>query len=128
MEEWKRLELYPKYEISNTGRIRHIKHQKIRKTRINSHGYPQICLRHIDGRYKTPRVHRLVAETFLGANNGDVVDHIDRDRSNPSAVNLRIVTMVENSANRDPLTVDRIQQVIYLYESGMTAKDIHDAL
>lgn len=48
------------------------------------------------------RVHTLVALAFIGPRpNGCTVDHIDRNRSNNVATNLRWATKAEQIANRD---------------------------
>jgi hypothetical protein len=45
--------------------------------------------------------HRLVAEAFCDNPNGyTIVDHIDRDKHNDNASNLRWVTSKENAQNR----------------------------
>ena len=56
------------------------------------------------GRYKAKRVsgkteyvHRIIA----GAKNGEIVDHIDGDKSNNNAENLRIVSKSQNNRNRE---------------------------
>ena len=53
------------------------------------------------GVHKNLKVHKLVAECFLNfyGNNGLVIDHIDRDRTNNSVSNLRIVTIKQNAIN-----------------------------
>lgn len=46
-------------------------------------------------------VHRLVVEAFIGPiSEGLEVDHIDRNRSNNTVTNLRIVTSSQNARNR----------------------------
>ena len=53
-----------------------------------------------DGKQKTKYVHRLVAETFLEADDKrNEVDHIDGDRTNNNVKNLRWVTSSENKHN-----------------------------
>jgi HNH endonuclease len=45
--------------------------------------------------------HRLILESFAGPSpEGMECDHIDRNRSNNAAINLRWVTKTENQANR----------------------------
>ncbi len=60
----------------------------------------------INGKPKTFMFHRLVAEAFCENPNGyTIVDHIDRNKHNDNASNLRWVTAKENSANVDKPTV-----------------------
>lgn len=50
----------------------------------------------------THSVHRLIAETFIdNPDNKPCVDHINRNKVDNSAENLRWVTHAENQANRD---------------------------
>jgi hypothetical protein len=56
----------------------------------------------IEGKPKTYMFHRLVAEAFCDNPNGyTIVDHIDRDKHNDCASNLRWVSAKENALNRD---------------------------
>lgn len=52
-------------------------------------------------------LHRVIAYTFLGkpSNSNDTVDHVDRDRSNNRADNLRWVSPVDQLNNRVRRTV-----------------------
>ena len=43
-EEWKQIQEYPKYEISNHGRVRHIDRDKILSNSRNKHGYYTVKL------------------------------------------------------------------------------------
>ncbi len=68
-----------------------------KKPSLHGNGYYTMSVskkgRHIGAYY----VHQLVAETYLGERpDGLVIDHIDRDRHNNSADNLRYVTQQEN--------------------------------
>ena len=61
----------------------------------NERGYLSVM---INGKHY--RVHRLVAQTFIGPiPDGYEVDHIDRDRSNNAVNNIRITTHSQNNRN-----------------------------
>lgn len=91
---WK--QFHPKYEISDSGQIRHIKHKKIRKLKLQNYGYQVFMTGN-----KMWTVHRLVATTFIdNPLNLPVVDHIDRNKTNNHVSNLRWSTQRSNLANR----------------------------
>lgn len=89
MEEeiWLESEDYPKYDISNTGKIRNRKTGRIMKTSIQHNGYEQVSLRK-DNKYYTKRVHRLVADAFYGHHDDLEVNHIDCNKLNNHIDNL----------------------------------------
>lgn len=98
-EEWKPIKDWEEYyEISNLGRVKNRKTNKILKGDINNYGYYRIRLE-IKGRRKRYFRHRLVAEHFI--HNDDIenkkfVNHIDGDKSNNTVDNLEWVTQSEN--------------------------------
>lgn len=97
------------YQVSNLGRVKSVARitarvngkalsvkERILRTGKNAKGYPTTSLFQ-DGRLKTKTIHRLVANAFIP--NPDCkkeVDHIDFDRSNNKASNLRWATRSEN--------------------------------
>jgi hypothetical protein len=87
-EQW--LECMPGYEVSNTGKIRS-NNGPMRTWTQN--GYEKVS---ILGR--SYRVHRLVAIAFLPNDNPNrtCIDHIDGNKLNNDASNLRWVTDSEN--------------------------------
>ena len=87
MEIWKPLKNFPSYNGSSEGRIMNIKTQRIMKTTLNEKGYEQVCLRKNNQQY-TVRVHKVIAETFLGEHPGMDVRHKDLNRTNNNANNL----------------------------------------
>ena len=87
MEIWKPLRNFPGYSGSSEGRIMNVKTQRIIKTTINPRGYEQVCLRKNNEQH-TVRVHKLIAETFLGEHPGLDVRHKDLDRTNNRVENL----------------------------------------
>ena len=97
------LQCAPNYEVSDLGQVRNIKTQRILKPwrKGNYHG----C--NIIGFAKKPKVyiHHVVARTFLPAPTDKCeIDHIDRNRYNNAASNLRWVSSSENQRNKNPRT------------------------
>lgn len=75
------------YEVSNTGRVRRVSDLMVLKF-SDSRGYYGVHLRK-DGKRKTFRVHRLVAQAFILNPDGlPEVNHIDENKSNNSVDNL----------------------------------------
>jgi len=104
MEEWKSIDGYELYSVSNYGNIKNNKTQKIKIPQIDYKGYKRVQLRNGD-KVKNFRIHRLVAIYFLeNINNYCDVDHIDRDKLNNNASNLRWVSSSLNCRNRKKRT------------------------
>jgi len=84
------------YEVSEEGNVRNKKTGRILKACGNRDGYLQV-----DIHRKSKKIHRIVAERFLPAPTAEglEVDHIDRDRKNNNASNLRWVTRQVNCQN-----------------------------
>lgn len=91
MEIWKPLRYFPSYNGSSEGRIMNIKTGRILKMYISEKGYVQVCLRKNNQQY-TVKVHKVIAETFLGEHPGMVVRHRDLNRSNNHIDNLEWCT------------------------------------
>lgn len=101
------------YEVSNLGRVRHIKKRwRELKPTINSHGYQRVLL-YLDGKCKTIKVHKLVALMFIpNPNNLPVINHKDGNKLNNEVANLEWVTYSENNQ--------------HAYDTGLRSKKLSD--
>ncbi|QHJ80736.1 MAG: hypothetical protein [Bacteriophage sp.] len=97
MEIWKDVKGFEgKYWVSNKGNVRgYYSYDGLKGRDVN--GYLQICLSHKGKRHER-RVHRLVAEAFLGLDieSDVVVNHKDEDKSNNNVENLECVSSLYN--------------------------------
>lgn len=97
-EIWKEIQGYEiLYEVSNKGRVRNKKTNRILKCSLGTTGYPQVHLRK-NSKPSTYLVHRLVAQAFLfNGNNLPEVNHIDEDKTNNDVTNLEWCTSKQNA-------------------------------
>ncbi len=107
MAEWKEVYMSQDYMVSDEGEVARVKDGLILKQYPQKSGYVNVWLRLPSGNKSFP-VHRLVCIAFHGIKGyeqGLFVDHIDTNRANNKASNLRWVTPKENSNN--PLTLKK---------------------
>lgn len=110
-EIWKEITGYEGlYQVSNLGNVRRIKHIETNRNgvqrilgdkniarSIDEKGYFLVSLSK-DGKQKTRRIHRLVAEMFIpNPNNYPQVNHKDEDKRNNKVDNLEWCTNKYNS-------------------------------
>lgn len=130
VEEWRTIEDYPNYEVSNLGEVRNIKKGNLLTPYPNTKGYLYVTL----GKGNHKRIHRLVASAFpeiCGKNFEDAqVDHINGNKTDNKAINLRFCTGEQNMHNPNTLfkTTNKVVQLdnngnlLYLYLSVRDAE------
>ena len=105
MEEWRIVNGFENYEISNIGRLKvNLKYRKYRdyNSKIlnpskDRDGYYRSCLS-TNGKSKNKIIHRLVAENFLiNENNYPVVNHKNGIKDDNRVENLEWCTIRENN-------------------------------
>ena len=86
------------YYISTFGRVLNRKTNTLLTPSPNEKGYMTVCLRCHCNRSKTFKLHRLVAKLYVRGETPEKceVDHIDGDKTNNRASNLRWVSHLEN--------------------------------
>lgn len=101
MEEWRPIEGYEYYEVSNLGRVRSWIDNRWRRRSspkvLSPHrltkGYLGVSLSSAPNVSKTIKVHRLVAKAFIpNPNNLPIVNHKDENKSNNCVSNLEWCT------------------------------------
>ncbi len=107
MEEWKQINNYPNYLVSNFGSVKN-KLTGLKLGAIDKKtGYINVGLRNteLNNPQKNCKVHRLVAEHFLENFDKKMnIDHIDGNKENNHISNLRCVTQMINCHNRRKTT------------------------
>lgn len=101
--DYRRVEDYPKYIVSNYGEVYSLWFDKIKKmkTLINRDGYMYIFMSNNNIKSKHKTIHSIVGNAFIGKRINDLTfDHIDRNKKNNRADNLRLATRSEQSINR----------------------------
>lgn len=102
-EQWKPIDGYPDYEVSDEGRVRRLtKRTSSRAGAILSvkglrSGYPSVDLSRPGQKKRTYQVHRLVAAAFLALRDGaPEINHVNGVKADARAVNLEYVSSSEN--------------------------------
>lgn len=108
MENWRPVTGYEGlYEVSDNGKVRTLGRSRTDGVRLpikllkpllrKRDGYVVVTI-YKDGKAKCAKVHRLVAEAFIGSPPPDFVpDHRDGDRANNNVSNLHYVSVSRNN-------------------------------
>ena len=108
-EEWKDIEDYPNYQISNFGRVKskerytkakdnEIIHRKDKmlRSQTDTKGYKYVRLYNSKG-FKAKKIYRLVAEHYIpNLDSKPQVNHINGDKADNRVENLEWCTDLEN--------------------------------
>jgi hypothetical protein len=99
-EIWKVVDGFKKYEVSSFGNVKNIKSQKILKPRNNGE-YLDVSLSSDNGKFKTLKIHRIVALNFLeNIDDKKTVNHMDHDPSNNNVENLEWASITEQNHHK----------------------------
>jgi len=96
MEQWKEIKECENYLISNTGKIKHKRLNRLLSPQENKGGY-LICGIYKGKKRKFILLHRAVLESFGPRRlNGTACNHVDGNKKNNNIHNLEWVTRSEN--------------------------------
>jgi hypothetical protein len=103
-EEWRVIEDFPIYEVSNFGRVRSnskrtfkLKNPPYISQCLNEHGYKVVGLCKVGKKATVHFVHRLVLEAFKAKRkDGEECNHMDGNRINNLVNNLEWVSHLDN--------------------------------
>ena len=136
-EEWRQVEGFPRYQVSNMGRVKSLvnpKKPKLLKPATLPGGYKHVMLMSGDrwgNNQRVPqRVHRLVAKAFIpNPENKPHINHKDCDPSNNVVSNIEWVTPKENAnhpptkAHLDaarPIIKEKCSRAVYVYSDDLS--------
>lgn len=95
-EEFREIEGFPNYEISNTGRVRNKKNGNDKVPGTDLNGYFKVDL-YRNSKRTTRKIHRLVADAFLPKDPNRLdINHKDGNKKNNNISNLERCTKSEN--------------------------------
>lgn len=130
MSEWQGVVGYEDYEVSDDGRVRratpgrgtHVGREM--GIRLTTTGYPSVMIG-VPGNYRPRKIHQLVADAFIRPRvEGDVVNHLDGDKTNNHRANLEITTRAGNVAHA--VAHGLIRQGIRRGMAKLTDEQIHE--
>lgn len=119
IEEWKIIQNYKNYSVSNFGNVKNNKTSKILKPNFNKQNYAYVWIKNDNNIWKRVRIHRLVAQEFISnPNNKPCVNHLDYNPSNNRADNLEWCSYQENS----DYSIEHLKARTYNYKHSQEKK------
>lgn len=117
-EEWRVIEDFPNYEVSNFGRIRNRSSGQILKPGLGGVGYFTVSL-YKNKKPVTNNIHQLVADAFLGKKSkGMTVNHIDGNKRNNHVSNLEIIAYRDNIRHAYENGLNTHNKAVKIIETG----------
>ena len=95
-EKFVKVKGYDGYEVSNTGKIKSLKTNRLLTPQKNNCGYLYILLTDSNKKVKINLIHRLVFDSFIGIEDGLEINHLDEDKENNRLDNLELITHEDN--------------------------------
>ncbi len=130
IERWKPIDGWPKYEVSDHGRIKRVAGGKgakpgtILKGSVSKNGYRTVFLYDGSGGAKCHYVHRLVLEAFCGTTDGQQCNHLDTDRLNNRIDNLEWATAAENNLHARTINPPRYATGSRIHTTKLCPADV----
>jgi hypothetical protein len=134
LERWKPISGYENfYEVSDLGRIKSLRKNKILSGGKDRYGYLQVILCK-NGKRECKKIHQLVASAFVeNPNNYNCVNHKDETKENNCAYNLEWCTVKYNinygtrnqrmaKTNSKPIAQIKDNRIISVYNSSIEAQ------
>lgn len=118
MENWKTIENYPNYQISDSGNIISLKKNKYLKPKVDKYGYSVVQLYNDDGA-KPFTVHSLVGKAFIpNPDNLPCLNHRNENKLDNSAENLEWCTHKYNNnyGTRNERIGKALSKKVYQYD------------
>lgn len=94
-ENWLPVQDFPRYEVSDLGRVRTVRTGHIHQGHICVSGYLTVSLTRKIGRSVSRFTHRVVAEAFLGEAQGMEVKHKNGDKIDNRLSNLELAPRIK---------------------------------
>ena len=128
-EEWRDIVGYENYQVSNLGRLKSLKYgkERILKPQKDKYKYSIVSLCK-QGKVKTYKVHRLVAQAFIdNPNNLPQVNHKDEDKTNNASSNLEFCDAKYNSnyGTRNQRAAEKTSKQVLCVETGEIYPSTH---
>ena len=95
-EKFVKVKGYDGYEVSNTGKIKSLKTNRLLTPQKNNCGYLYILLTDSNKKVRINLIHRLVFDSFIGIDDGLEINHLDEDKENNRLDNLELITHEDN--------------------------------